>query len=63
MFNTEPGPGTYSLRREEQKRQTETKSDPPGFDSGEWRFQYDENLDWRRLDAPGPGTYEPDKLK
>lgn len=35
MFNTEPGPGTYSLRREEQKRQTETKSEPPGFDSGE----------------------------
>lgn len=35
MFNTEPGPGTYSLRREEPKNKTEPKSEPPGFDSGE----------------------------
>jgi len=60
MFNSEPGPGTYNHREIKTQQGSRTKVDAPGFDTGEQRFDEDEQL---IPSEPGPWTYNAEKPK
>lgn len=60
LFNTEPGPGTYKHRDIKSQQGSRRKNDGPGFDTGEARFNDDDQY---LQPDPGPGTYNAEKPK